>query len=304
MTNVPQGLKRDSEKDPDVVYHYTNVEGLRGILWSRALWASDVEFLNDAQELTYARKYLEYFLRYDADSAAPSTEGQDGNSHWEGTEARARDAIHQFRQFRKVTIATDRRGVSEALKRVIDELEDFDSPTRLLPLHVYVTCFCENGDLLSQWRGYGGTGGYAIGFRTESLKTLHKKFSMRDFDRVCYGFPGVFERGWMPEHLHPDLGLDAYLKALIMVKDPAFEEEKEWRLAILERGTVKNLAFRSSSVGIVPYLQVPFPANAVAEIIVGPGPYQTERIKGIRQLLDRRGITEVPVERSNTSLRL
>jgi hypothetical protein len=30
---------------------------------------------------------------------------------------------------------------------------------------VYLVCFCENGDQLSQWRGYPSTGGgYAIGF--------------------------------------------------------------------------------------------------------------------------------------------
>jgi len=29
---------------------------------------------------------------------------------------------------------------------------------------VHVVCFCEQGDLLSQWRGYGGQGGYALGF--------------------------------------------------------------------------------------------------------------------------------------------
>jgi hypothetical protein len=34
----------------------------------------------------------------------------------------------------------------------------------------FVTCFCENGDLLSQWRGYGGAGeGFALGFRRSWL---------------------------------------------------------------------------------------------------------------------------------------
>ena len=32
-------------------------------------------------------------------------------------------------------------------------------------------CFCEKGDLLSQWRGYaGGTGGFAIGIDRDGLK--------------------------------------------------------------------------------------------------------------------------------------
>ena len=31
-------------------------------------------------------------------------------------------------------------------------------------LRLFVTCFCSNGDLLSQWRAYAGSGGYAVGF--------------------------------------------------------------------------------------------------------------------------------------------
>ena len=34
----------------------------------------------------------------------------------------------------------------------------------------YLACFCENGDLVSQWRGYGATGGgYALGFTAKYL---------------------------------------------------------------------------------------------------------------------------------------
>jgi hypothetical protein len=37
-------------------------------------------------------------------------------------------------------------------------------------IDLYVSCFCEDGDLLSQWRGYSrGAGMYAIGFASGSL---------------------------------------------------------------------------------------------------------------------------------------
>ncbi len=39
----------------------------------------------------------------------------------------------------------------------------------------FVTCFCEDGDLLSQWRGYGGNGeGFAIGFSASWLASLDR----------------------------------------------------------------------------------------------------------------------------------
>jgi hypothetical protein len=39
--------------------------------------------------------------------------------------------------------------------------------------HIYTACFCENGDLLSQWRGYGAKGdGYSVGMRRSILNAL------------------------------------------------------------------------------------------------------------------------------------
>lgn len=38
--------------------------------------------------------------------------------------------------------------------------------------YIYVSCFCEQGDLLSQWRGYGASGGFAIGFSRRALAKL------------------------------------------------------------------------------------------------------------------------------------
>jgi hypothetical protein len=40
---------------PDVVYHYTNAAGLLGVLSTQQLWMTDTDFLNDAEELAYAR---------------------------------------------------------------------------------------------------------------------------------------------------------------------------------------------------------------------------------------------------------
>ena len=42
--------------------------------------------------------------------------------------------------------------------------------------NIYVACFCENSDLLSQWRGYGVEGGgYCMGMNRNRLNTLAGK---------------------------------------------------------------------------------------------------------------------------------
>lgn len=43
----------------EVVYHYTNLSGLLGISDSRKIWATNLNYMNDAQEITYG---LELFL--------------------------------------------------------------------------------------------------------------------------------------------------------------------------------------------------------------------------------------------------
>jgi hypothetical protein len=40
-------------------------------------------------------------------------------------------------------------------------------------INIFAACFCEDGDLLSQWRGYtGASGGYAVGFDTTLLRKI------------------------------------------------------------------------------------------------------------------------------------
>ena len=49
-----------SEPDgpPDLLYHYTGLEGLVGILRERMIWATDVRFLNDTSEVHYSRQVI------------------------------------------------------------------------------------------------------------------------------------------------------------------------------------------------------------------------------------------------------
>jgi Protein of unknown function (DUF2971) len=61
------------------------------------------------------------------------------------------------------------------------------SPEMLLAgTDLYLACFCEDGDLLSQWRAYGSRGGgYALGFRA-SAANAHKMNPRKSLYRVTY----------------------------------------------------------------------------------------------------------------------
>lgn len=117
---------------PDVLYHYTGQAGLIGIIEKAELWCTKVQYMNDATEFGRALDMARD--RLDA-LIAEIPDGDAGISR--------RFACHAFR-------------------RSLDGLEE---------INLFAACFCENGDLLSQWRGYAGGGqGYAIGFNSDTLQ--------------------------------------------------------------------------------------------------------------------------------------
>lgn len=115
----------------DRLFLYTTAAGLLGILNSSTIWATDLRFLNDAQEAVYARElFVEAVRNTDNPALQPG------------------HPLHQVAQ----EFGEEFAGYKEIVAK---ELHSFDFP-------VYVTCFCESGDLLSQWRAYGSDHGYAI----------------------------------------------------------------------------------------------------------------------------------------------
>jgi hypothetical protein len=151
--------------------------------------------------------------------------------------------------------------LGERLKNAEGALKDFWgillSKVRVLEQPgLYVTCFCEDGDLLSQWRGYGGaTTGYAIGFDKERLQGLARsqgfELSRCEYQattqRTLIGeiitevYNDFRTQGYHPEHEFPFSGqmvkefyvplLGHKLLALApRIKHPSFSEEREWRL--------------------------------------------------------------------------
>ena len=126
-------LDADVRRAPDLLWHYTDAGGLLSIVAHERLWATQTTFLNDSTEMAYGLRLVTSALgSYDPGNLKEAT------------------ARHLERLFdpRRATFA-----------RFFDK-----------NLEVYVTCFCAEGDLLSQWRAYAGrddAGGYALGMGTD-----------------------------------------------------------------------------------------------------------------------------------------
>ena len=270
-----------------LLFHYTDAAGLLGIARDAALWAGDAEFLNDAQELRYGRPALHRALLEAADLAAT----RDGPGGPQASRAQImRSAASQI---------------------------DPDQFTLQPTSHsVYVVCFCEEADVLSQWRGYAEGGGYALGFDRGALSRLSAGENTTPIvlRPVRYGPASI---GPMVKTVldavaprptgHP--GVTGFwaagtvvLPTLAQVKHEAFAEEREWRLITTSAGS-RDLTFRSGPRWPVPYLAISFPVEALRRVVVGPGPDADLRVHGLRKLLWGTGCEHVEVDVSEAPFR-
>jgi hypothetical protein len=126
--------------DPPILYHYTNAAGLKGILDSKCLWATDLRFLNDVAE---------YRLTVDAVCTLADAHAQYGP-----------------------------RATDDAFQRGLRTISRFPQP-------MFATSLSTKGDVLSQWRAYCPSGGYALGFDFARLQAQATKLGF-EFARVDY----------------------------------------------------------------------------------------------------------------------
>jgi hypothetical protein len=179
---------------------------------------------------------------------------------------------------------------------------------------VFVTSFCEEPDLLSQWRGYA-TGGFAIGFAADVLAALSDGEGVPRLVQVDYGaesgrrrLRGLFEKladgGPYTSEERERLARTVLLPEMARVKEPSFSEEKEWRLLVIEERP-ERILFRVGATGVVPYVEIALTeASTVREIVIGPATDQQLHRRGVEQLLARRGYRGVAIRESTSSLRL
>jgi hypothetical protein len=130
VSSQRHSTRRGQANPPEgYIFHYTTAAGLQGIVESNCLHASGAYFLNDYSELEYGRKILaDVFDQWELDNP-------------EAAQDLTAELVYDLRER-----ITDEKG-REALVH-----------------SVYLACFCQRDNVLSQWRTYGQAGGYSVGF--------------------------------------------------------------------------------------------------------------------------------------------
>jgi hypothetical protein len=274
---------RVTEPLPETLFHYTNAAGLLGILTTELIWATDTRFLNDpAEGLLGLDLVLDELERTHQDPP-------------DGTSAN---------EWEELTF-----GPYKALLR--DELAARRNP-------VYVSCFCEAGDLLSQWRAYGGDHGYAIELEASRLTEAFVGDWVAPWSglhRVRYGAEQASDLvaeamglvmldtnlGHYGVHAHyMALQLSARVAA---IKQGGFDVEREWRLVVAEEDRHEETEFRANKWAVVPYINVRCPLDAIVSVRVGPGEHATVRKQGVERLLTSLGLSTSMAKLSELLLR-
>lgn len=324
-----------TDEHPDVLYHYTNLGGLTGILQSRKLWATDIRYLNDANELSYGVAEMSALLAQIA-VEMPDLEGDDLVKY--GTLDHLGEHVPDHSD--PEALGPAHRAVYAAAMSLVALIDTSkpQSPADWKVANGYVTCFTEKADSLGQWRGYSGGGGFAIGFEREALGALTVpcwNYAHGDVDlasdnwfdqpvpppqRVEYGdasrervlkYADVALRQYVSSHdaIVPYLDfsfavLTVALRICSTMKDAAFEEEAEWRLSAVQP-YFPRLDFRPGGYGnggVVPYTQIAYPPGAVKKIVIGPGNAPELRERAIRQMLETYGFGVDRVEVVHSSV--
>jgi hypothetical protein len=250
----------NTKKPPDVIYHYCDLPGFKGIVEGKTIWLSDVRFCNDYMEHNWLKEMFDREIE---------------------------TLRHQQQSGFHDALAEEKANYREHL--------------------AFVACFSEENDLLSQWRAYADDGaGIAIGFNTQYFE-LNQFVPTYGIDstvthglvKVCYDtdeqkqlvmdiINRYREESEQESADVSKVAADCYFNlqmASIACKNPAFKEEKEWRIVYRPmiqrsadglniRGGNDQIAFRTSRGNVIPYFKFSIAetkaVQPVREVVRGP----------------------------------
>jgi hypothetical protein len=184
-----------------------------------------------------------------------------------------REAVEEF------VVPRDCDAVAQLRDRLIIELD-----AAKLRQRFFMVCFCEEPNLLSQWRAYGdrlGRGSVSLGFETRQLRKIvaqgigggrgvrlvavnYDLKSQREKARLLINdvFEGV--AGWR-KRIRLSYMIERAVKHVIQMstqyivhfKDPCFRGENEWRLLeVIGADRFDRVKYRPSAYGLSPYLEI------------------------------------------------
>lgn len=286
------------EANSNVFYHYCSIESFFNIIKSKKIHLSSVNTMNDSSEGKWVYHILKILSEINEDTDSDNEKIEKVNLR------RLHDHSNGYRTFNTL----------------------------------YSFSFSEVGDLLSQWRGYAQDGhGISIGFdfanatpsnnvfneltkrdSSRSSPVLHK-VEYLDWKSVEKVILGAYEKKGNREvydHIFFSKFHDEISALNLQIKNPAFQEEREWRFSLQSANSdvfplstnisFEKPKFKVATNSITSFFEFDFEQvfnkpNPIVKIILGPRCKINET--ELKLFLDMNGIDSVQVYTSSATYR-
>jgi hypothetical protein len=266
----------------DLVYHYTDGPGLRGIVEKHALWATDLRYMNDESELNYAVALLDEAF---TEGLALLPDGP--TKDWI---AGLRTQLERFETIAVFAVCFCQDGDLLSMWRAYAPRTGYSigfEPSSLNAVEMI----------------------YEPAAQRHAIIELIQRFHAN----VDVDFAGISANPLRREGAELEL-LSAIATRLVRIKHGAFSEEQEWRrpkFLSLRRDPIDKIKFRDGgNLGFRPYLELDWSELAgsaaalpIKEVFIGPTMHPALAERGLRLLLDQNGYKGVQIRRSKIPLR-
>lgn len=256
---------------PEILYHYTDQEGLLGIVRTKEIWASHTQYLNDRQEFRYAIELVRDELSRMAERA----------------ETQARPFVDEMNQAMR-----EHRGMESINVCVCSFSEEGDRLSQWRAYGEGVAKFSIgfSGDILRQVSSQMGSWLvpclYGEQKQREFVRGLLGDVLQENMARVTQGnVTGDCRK------LPRGGNLIAYLyRYAPILKHKTFLEEREWRIVTRPLAcTQDRFDYRPGRSMLIPYYRIPLTGEdiefSIKRIVVGPAPYGEQAVEAVNSLV-------------------
>jgi hypothetical protein len=265
--DIPQGI----------LYHYTTFTGLLGIVKSRALWASDIRYMNDSAELRHTADLINVEVRERIDGGHPNphllTQFVDWVSHritsghmLFGASFRSQgNLLSQWRGY-----STPGKGVSLGF-----------SPEYILQ------CAEKQHFMVGRCIYEPAKQRLLIREVVDAVETLAS--------RLAVGGRTAAERSVLYRETFATMETDL-LRIAAILKHPSFREEKEWRIVspVVPNNAESPILFREGHAMLVPYIEFDISQGekpiAMDHLFLGPTANINISMNSLKMFLEKNGI--------------
>lgn len=260
------------------IYHYTDLNGLKGIIETDSLWATHFSFLNDSNELAHGLKCIENALQYMRDDFSPKTLTfiQQALTHFKMHRA---SHVYNLSFCLEPDLLSQWRGYGNSQGVCLE----FDDEELLASLDLtYYQVFKNRVIYTKEDSTIEARDEILAFFNDLSVQDAISKDVMRELNhatQLAYSLPPFF-------------------------KNDGFREENEFRMVLLPDSPFEGVNFRINANGLVPFLILKAKDKLpVKGIKIGPRSNRSMMMEGISFLLQSKGYSNTRISFTETPFR-